>query len=266
MALLDNRASSEPHSKRRRAALVLADRLEEIGSFPRQVKALRCCGLGRPEFGRGLTGMACNLRFCPICQPQWRHRALLSWRERIEALLGEAGEAVAVTLTCPSWGEALAQEKATLRRQLTSVFRKHAWKGAAGHIHRVGVLLVTEVGPLGGDCSRPHAHLLLVASAPGKAAAAAGWLIKEWLKLVPGSSARGQDASICEQPAGVGRWLNYILKGDALNPSWGDIRLEATVRVMIDGSHRVRVLGLLHHRMHLGGGRRRRGETLVGKR
>ncbi len=263
---LDNRASSEPHTKRHREALALADRLEEIGTFPRQVKALRCCGVSYPEVGGGTRSMSCNLRFCPVCQPRWRHRALLSWKAKVEALLGETGEAVAVTLTGPNGGGPLFHQKATLRGQLTTVFRKHAWKGAAGHIHRVGVLLVMEVGARGGDHPRPHAHLLLVAAAPGEAASVAGWLVKEWLAAVPGSNPRGQDASFCERPAGVGRWLNYILKGDVLDPSWPDDRLEASACALIDGSHRVRVLGLLHHRRRLGGRSGPRCEALAEER
>lgn len=242
---LDNRATSEPNASRRRESLALADRMEEIGSFPRQVKALRCCGLLRLEVDGRPARMACNLRFCPACQPRWRHRTFLSWMAKIEAIRGESGDVMTLTLTCPSVGDTPAAQKANLRGWFTRLFRKHAWKGAAGFIHRVGVLLVTELGKENEDSSQPHAHLLLAAAAPGEAAAAARWLLEEWLALVPGSSPHGQNCSACEGPDGAAPWLNYILKGDMLDPAWGDERLEATARVLIDGSHRVRVLGLL---------------------
>jgi hypothetical protein len=245
MHYLDNRASSDLRTERHRAALVLADRLEEIGGFTRQVKALRCCGVIRADAGGGLRDYPCNLRFCPVCQPKWRRRMLLMWGAKVEALRGPEGGAMAVTLTCPGGDEVLSSRKAALRGWLSQLFRKHAWKAAAGHIRRVGVLLATEVGPMGKGCPLPHAHLLLVGPAPCEVDAAAQWLVGAWLDLVPGTRPQGQDVSPCGRPGGAGGWLSYILKGDTLDPSWDDTRLEAGARALLDGSHRLRVLGIL---------------------
>jgi hypothetical protein len=245
MDLLDNRASSDLRTKRHRAALVLADRLEEIGGFTRQVKGLRCCGVLRVDAGGGLRDYPCNLRFCPVCQPKWRRRMLLMWGAKVEALRGPEGEIMAVTLTYPGGEEVLPARKAALRGWLSRLFRKHAWKAAAGHVRRVGVLMATEVGPMGEGCPLPHAHLLLVGPASSEVAAAAQWLVGAWLDLVPGASPQGQDVSSCRRPGGAGGWLNYILKGDTLDPSWGDTRLEVGARALVDGSHRLRVLGIL---------------------
>lgn len=244
MAFLDKRASSDLHAKRHRAALKLADRLEEIGGHARQVKALRCCGVPRPDAG-GLQNFPCNLRFCPVCQPKWRRRALLAWCAKVEALQGLEGEIMAVTLTCSGEGEDLPSRKAALRRRLFQLFRKHAWKSTSGYVHRVGVLMVTEVGSMGEGCPLPHAHLLLVGPARCEVVAAAQWLVGAWLDLVPGASPQGQNASSCRSPGGPGAWLNYILKGDTLDPSWDDDRLEAGASALVDGSHRLRVLGIL---------------------
>lgn len=245
MVNLDNRASSDLQRKRHRAALMLADRLEEIEGFTRQVKALRCCGVLRVDPGGGLRDYPCNLRFCPVCQPKWRRRKLLMWSAKIEALRGPEGEAMAVTLTCPGREEVLSSRKAALRGWLSQLFRRHAWKAVTGHVRRVGVLLATEVGPMAEGCPLPHAHILLVGPAAREVAEAAQWLVGAWLALVPGASPQGQDVSPCRRPGGPGGWLNYILKGDTLDPSWDDTRLEAGARALLDGSHRLRVLGIL---------------------
>lgn len=242
---LDNRASSDLRTKRHRAALVLADRLEEIEGFTRQVKALRCCGVLRADAEGGLRDFPCNLRFCPVCQPKWRRRMLLLWDAKIEALRGPEGEAMAVTLTRPGGDEVLSSRKAALRGWLSQLFRRHAWKAATGHVRRVGVLMATEVGPMAEGCPLPHAHILLAGPDPCEVAAAAQWLVEAWLGLVPGASPQGQHVSPCVQPGGARGWLSYILKGDTLDPSWDDTRLEAGARALLDGSHRLRVLGIL---------------------
>ncbi len=256
---LDNRASSDPRAERHRAALVLADRLEEIGGFTRQVKALRCCGVLRADAAGGLRDYPCNLRFCPVCQPKWRRRMFLMWGAKVEALRRPEGEIMSVTLTCSGGDEALAARKAELRGWLSLLFRRHAWKAAAGHVRRVGVLMATEVGPMGEGCPLPHAHLLLVGPSPCEVAAAAHWLVEAWLDLVPGASPQGQDSSPCRRPGGAGRWLNYILKGDTLDPSWDDTRLEASAQALLDGSHRLRVLGILRG-LNVPASARRRGK------
>jgi hypothetical protein len=173
---------------------------------------------------------------------------LLMWAARVEALRGPEGEIMAVTLTCSGGDEDLPLRKAALRGWLSRLFRRHAWKSARGHVRRVGVLLATEVGPMGEGCPLPHAHLLIAGQAPSQVAAAAQWLVEAWLDLVPGASPRGQDVSFCERPDGARAWLNYILKGDELDPSWDDAQLEAGARTLVDGSHRVRVMGVLRHR------------------
>ena len=239
---------------------MLADRLEENGGFTRQVKALRCCGVLRADAAGGLRDLPCNLRFCPVCQPKWRRRMLLLWGAKVEALRGPEGEIMAVTLTYSCGEEALPARKAALRGWLSRLFRKHAWKAAAGHVRRVGVLMATEIGPMGDGCPLPHAHLLLVGADPCEVAAAAQWLVSAWLDLVPGAGPQGQDASPCRRPGGAGGWLNYILKGDTLDPSWEDARLEAGARALLDGSHRLRVLGTLRS-PKVPASARRRGKT-----
>ncbi len=245
MIHLDKGASSDLRIKRHKAALVLADRLEELGGFTRQAKALRCCGVLRADAEGCLREYPCNLRFCPVCQPKWRHRMVLKWGAKVEALHGAEGETIAVTLTCPWGNESLASRKAALRGWLSRLFRRHAWKAAAGHVRRVGVLMATEVGPMGDGCPMPHAHLLLAGPAQREVADAAQWLVGAWLDLVPGASPQGQDATPCRPPGGAGAWLNYLVKGDALDPEWDDTRLEAGARALMDGSHRLRVLGIL---------------------
>lgn len=247
-SLLDSKAGSQPDEIPRTSALRLADRLEEIGTFSRQVHALRCCGLIVEAAAEAPHPLACHLRFCPICQARWRRKALWQWSPRVSEVIGESGEVHSLTLTLPSATESLASQKTLLERRLSMLFRKQAWKGSRGHIHRVGALLVLEVSSNPGGACSPHAHLLLAGATPGDAASAADWLLGAWLALNPSASRQAQEASPCSQSHGFGAWLNYILKGHRLDPTWDDARLEATAQTLLDRSHRVRALGLLSTR------------------
>ncbi|WP_306590620.1 protein rep [Geothrix sp. 21YS21S-4] len=248
MVKLDSRASWKPPIERRKEVLDLADRLEDLGTFPDQVKRLRCCGLIWTVAHSGQRNLPCNQRFCPLCRPRWRQREFRKWWPKIASISGQQGEVVALTLTRPLRSGTLVEQKTALRKAAARLFHRQPWKGASGFINQVGILLVVEIGTEGPHNGLPHLHLLVVGLEPGLALAAAQWLRDTWLEVNPDASPLGQDFSLCSGPKGFGAWLNYILKGFTIAPTWSDERLEAMLEALTDGSHRLTSSGLLSPR------------------
>lgn len=241
---LDNRASWEPPIERRKAGLNIADRLEELGSFPMQVKGLRNCW----RVGSGTDSplpRPCNRPFCPQCRPHRRRQYFRKWAPKVGAVAGTRGEVVAVTITRPPRCGTLVEQKMAARKAISCFFHRQSWKRAGGFMEQVGMLVSIEIGTEGIHDGLVHAHALVVSAKPGLALAAAHWLVDAWLEVNPEASPLGQDISLCRGPQDFGAWLNYILKGCRLDPSWDDERLEAMTLAMLDGSQHVTAYGLL---------------------
>lgn len=245
MVLLDKEGDWSPPFEQLKAARILADRLEELGTFPVQVDRLRECGLPWGLADRGRRILFCDQRFCPICRPRWRRQSMRKWWPKISEVQGVRGQVVAMTLTRPPHGINLVEQKQLVRQRVSGLFDRRQWKGSRGFIHQVGILLVVEIGSEGVHDGLVHLHVLVVSPEPEIALAAGEWMRDVWLEINPDASPLAQDVSLCVGPLGFDAWLNYILKGCILDPAWEDDRLEATVQVLIDGSHRLTSYGLL---------------------
>jgi len=119
-------------------------------------------------------------------------------------------------------------------------------------MEQVGMLVSIEIGTEGIHDGLVHAHVLVVSAKPDVALTAAHWLLDAWLEMNPEASRLGQDVSPCRGPQDFGAWLNYILKGCRLDPSWDDERLESMAQAMLDGSQRLTAYGLLCPRRKAG--------------
>ena len=245
MDKFNSRATSQPLSRERKEAHRIADRCEELG-FANHAKGLRCCGLRRVDAsGMPLMALSCNRRFCPMCRNRWRSETRRKWSPRISSVKGKSGEAGTLSLTLPSSARSLHDRKATFRNSLAQIFRKQTWKGRNGYMRKVGFLVLIEFGHGGIEEGLPHAHLLVVSPAPGVVSGVIQWVVATWLELNPEASPLGQHSSLCCEVIGFGAWLNYILKGNVLDPAWDDQRFAETLLVLSDGSHRLTPYGLL---------------------
>jgi hypothetical protein len=180
-----------------------------------------------------------------------------TWGPRIAAISGKEGEVVALTLTLPLNSEPLHEQQAALRAAFRKLLRRQEWKGKKGAIHHVGLLATIEIGSKGLQDGRPHLHAIVVSRATGRASATTAWIVATWLELNPGASPLAQDGSPCAGNQDFGAWLNYILKGTTLVPTWDDMRLEGTISALLDRSHRLSAYGLLYSRRSKQGLKRR---------
>ena len=213
-----------------------------------QVKGLRNCGRLGSGSESPLQPLACNRPFCPQCLPQRRRKDFRKWAPKVEAVAGTHGEVVAVTMTRPPRCGTLAEQKLAVKKVIGDLFHRQPWKRAGGFMEQVGILVSIEIGTGGIHDGLVHAHALVASAKPGVALAAAHWLVDSWLEVNPEASRLGQDVSPCRGPQDFGAWLNYVLKGCRLDPSWDDERLEAMALALLDRSQRVTPYGLLHPR------------------
>ncbi len=239
-----NRAKSGPLHASRVAALTLAERLETIGLFPRQVKALRCCGLPLAS-APGSRPIRCNLPFCPECLPRWRTRTLATWSPRIKQLHGPEGGAVMLVLTTGRRSDPLREQKTRLKDSVTRVFRSRAWRGRQGHGKSCGCLVTLEFTQKENRAAAPHLHVLMVASKLEEGVSAAMWLRESWLHDHPESRPDGQFLECCQTAQDALRWFNYSLKGDLLDPRWNNERLEEAAIALLNCGFRLRAFGRL---------------------
>lgn len=217
--ILDNSASLlQPNheSGRREHSLALAERMKRLG-LDHHAKALRVCGRTRtPGLGGPLVGFPCNMRACPACQDHQTYIQFQRLKSRVEVLLAEGGNCVAITLTEASSTGTIQARARALRARFTRLFRRNAWRASDGFKNDVGLVEVLDVGK-GPDPTRfgnPHLHILACGPDGSRVMEVAAWILNTWLRLNPTASRNAQkmDGPLV-LPGEWQKWLRYSLNG-----------------------------------------------------